>query len=100
MSCVPISRLWQTDTAHRAQRDAREIKGDTGISLPEGVSVILAPNPPSMTLQGTNTYIVAGSEGCVVIDPGPEIESHQAAVAEAMGCVHQLCSSDCPLPSL
>ncbi|HZC07660.1 MAG TPA: MBL fold metallo-hydrolase [Ktedonobacterales bacterium] len=53
------------------------------MSLPEGVSVILAPNPSPMTLQGTNTYIVAGSEGCVVIDPGPEIESHLAAVAAA-----------------
>ncbi|HET9110862.1 MAG TPA: MBL fold metallo-hydrolase [Ktedonobacterales bacterium] len=53
------------------------------MSLPEGVSAILAPNPSPMTLQGTNTYIVAGSEGCVIIDPGPEIESHQAAVAEA-----------------
>ena len=53
------------------------------MSLPEGVSVILAPNPSPMTLQGTNTYIVAGSDGCVVIDPGPEIESHQAAVAES-----------------
>jgi glyoxylase-like metal-dependent hydrolase (beta-lactamase superfamily II) len=36
-----------------------------------------------MTLQGTNTYLVAGMDGCVVIDPGPAIESHLAAVAEA-----------------
>lgn len=53
------------------------------MSLPVGVSLLLAPNPSPMTLQGTNTYIVAGADGCVVIDPGPEIESHLVAVAEA-----------------
>lgn len=51
--------------------------------LPSGVSVILAPNPSPMTLQGTNTYLIASGDGCVVIDPGPAIESHQVAVAEA-----------------
>ena len=51
------------------------------MSLPAGVSVTLAPNPSPMTLQGTNTYLVAGADGCVVIDPGPAIESHLAAVA-------------------
>ncbi|MDE3229964.1 MAG: MBL fold metallo-hydrolase [Chloroflexota bacterium] len=51
--------------------------------LPEGVSLILAPNPSPMTGNGTNTYLVAGGDGCVVIDPGPRIESHQLAVAEA-----------------
>ena len=51
--------------------------------LPEGVSVILAPNPSPMTGNGTNTYLVSGGQGCVVIDPGPLIESHLVAVAEA-----------------
>jgi glyoxylase-like metal-dependent hydrolase (beta-lactamase superfamily II) len=49
--------------------------------LPANVSIILAPNPSPMTGPGTNTYLVSGAEGCVVIDPGPEIESHLAAVA-------------------
>ncbi|HEX8995297.1 MAG TPA: MBL fold metallo-hydrolase [Ktedonobacterales bacterium] len=51
--------------------------------LPERISVMLAPNPSPMTLQGTNTYLVEGAAGCVVIDPGPEIESHLTLVAEA-----------------
>lgn len=51
--------------------------------LPANVSIILAPNPSPMTGPGTNTYLISGAEGCVVIDPGPEIESHLAAVAQA-----------------
>jgi glyoxylase-like metal-dependent hydrolase (beta-lactamase superfamily II) len=51
--------------------------------LPANVSIVLAPNPSPMTGPGTNTYLVSGAEGCVVIDPGPEIESHLAAVAQA-----------------
>ena len=51
--------------------------------LPANVSIILAPNPSPMTGPGTNTYLISGAEGCVVIDPGPEIESHLAAVAAA-----------------
>jgi len=51
--------------------------------LPANVSIILAPNPSPMTGPGTNTYLVSGAAGCVVIDPGPEIESHLAAVAQA-----------------
>lgn len=52
------------------------------MSLPDGVSLFLAPNPSPMTLSGTNTYIARGSAGCVVIDPGPEIEEHLRAVAD------------------
>ncbi len=51
--------------------------------LPEDVTVVLAPNPSAMTGPGTNTYLIAGADGCVVIDPGPQIESHLVAVAEA-----------------
>ncbi|NGO70064.1 MBL fold metallo-hydrolase [Streptomyces boncukensis] len=39
---------------------------------------VLAPNPSPMTLDGTNTWIVAepGSDRAVVIDPGPLDEGH------------------------
>jgi glyoxylase-like metal-dependent hydrolase (beta-lactamase superfamily II) len=43
---------------------------------------IVAPNPGPMTLEGTNTYLY-GSDPCVVIDPGPDIESHLDAVRAA-----------------
>ena len=52
------------------------------MSLPDGVTLLLAPNPSPMTLSGTNTYLVRGSAGCLVIDPGPEIEEHLRAVAD------------------
>ncbi|MFB6556735.1 MBL fold metallo-hydrolase, partial [Streptomyces sp. NPDC056405] len=43
---------------------------------------VLAPNPSPMTLDGTNTWIVAepGSDLAVVIDPGPLDEDHLRAV--------------------
>jgi glyoxylase-like metal-dependent hydrolase (beta-lactamase superfamily II) len=39
---------------------------------------VLAPNPSPMTLEGTNTWIIAepGSSSVVVIDPGPDDEGH------------------------
>ncbi len=52
------------------------------MSLPDGVALLLAPNPSPMTLTGTNTYLVCGSTGCAIIDPGPEIEEHLRAVAD------------------
>jgi glyoxylase-like metal-dependent hydrolase (beta-lactamase superfamily II) len=48
---------------------------------------VLAPNPSPMTLDGTNTWIVAepGSESVVVIDPGPLDEGHLDRVLTAVG---------------
>jgi glyoxylase-like metal-dependent hydrolase (beta-lactamase superfamily II) len=43
---------------------------------------IVAPNPSMMTGPGTNTYLV-GIDEIVVVDPGPDIESHLDATA---GC--------------
>lgn len=45
---------------------------------------VLAPNPSPMTLDGTRTYIV-GRRRLVVIDPGPDIDAHLDAVADAIG---------------
>jgi glyoxylase-like metal-dependent hydrolase (beta-lactamase superfamily II) len=44
----------------------------------ERASCVLAPNPSLMTLDGTNTWLVAepGSATAIVIDPGPADEGH------------------------
>jgi glyoxylase-like metal-dependent hydrolase (beta-lactamase superfamily II) len=47
---------------------------------------LLAPNPSPMTLDGTNTWLIAepGSPSVVVVDPGPDDEGHLRRVhAEA-----------------
>ncbi|WP_433330623.1 MBL fold metallo-hydrolase [Spirillospora sp. CA-294931] len=45
---------------------------------------VLAPNPSAMTLDGTNTWIIAepGSGEAVVIDPGPKDGKHLRRVVE------------------
>ena len=58
------------------------------MKVAEGVEVILAPNPSLMTGSGTNSYVVYGpSNGCVVIDPGPDDEGHLSEVAR-VGAAH------------
>ena len=44
------------------------------------VTRIIAPNPGKMTGPGTNTYLVGDDEQLAVIDPGPLIDSHIAAI--------------------
>ena len=53
-----------------------------GGSMSERATCVLCPNPSPMTLDGTNTWIVAepGSTDAVVIDPGPLDEAHLARV--------------------
>jgi glyoxylase-like metal-dependent hydrolase (beta-lactamase superfamily II) len=43
---------------------------------------VLAPNPSVFTGRGTNTYL-AGDASVVCIDPGPDDDSHLAAILEA-----------------
>lgn len=50
---------------------------------------ILAPNPGPFTLDGTNTWIV-GERPAIVIDPGPDDESHLAEVARSAGAVEAI----------
>lgn len=48
------------------------------------VTLVRAPNPSAMTLTGTNSYIIEGGNGdALVIDPGPPLESHVAALIDA-----------------
>lgn len=61
-----------------------------GGAATERAVCVLAPNPSPMTLDGTNTWLIAepGSDLAVVIDPGPLDEGHLrnvVATAEAAG---------------
>lgn len=46
---------------------------------------VLAPNPGPMTLEGTNTWLLAepGAARAVVVDPGPDDDGHLGAVLGA-----------------
>ena len=53
----------------------------------ERAGCVLAPNPSPMTLDGTNTWVLAepGASSCVVVDPGPDDDGHLRAVRAAAG---------------
>jgi glyoxylase-like metal-dependent hydrolase (beta-lactamase superfamily II) len=48
-----------------------------------GIMLIRAGNPGPFTLSGTNTWVV-GRDPCWVVDPGPAIDAHLAAIADAV----------------
>lgn len=48
------------------------------------VTLLRAPNASPMTLQGTNSYLLdCGDGGALVVDPGPPIDEHIAAILKA-----------------
>jgi glyoxylase-like metal-dependent hydrolase (beta-lactamase superfamily II) len=47
------------------------------------VALVRAANPSPLTLSGTNTWVV-GRDPAWVVDPGPALPAHLAAVAEAV----------------
>jgi glyoxylase-like metal-dependent hydrolase (beta-lactamase superfamily II) len=49
------------------------------------VETVLAPNPGIYTGPGTNTYLIADCGEVAVIDPGPVIDVHRLAIADAIG---------------
>jgi glyoxylase-like metal-dependent hydrolase (beta-lactamase superfamily II) len=48
------------------------------------IQLIRAPNPGPMTLDGTNTWVIADrDEGALVVDPGPALQPHIEAILAA-----------------
>jgi glyoxylase-like metal-dependent hydrolase (beta-lactamase superfamily II) len=78
-------------TADPFDRDATVAHGAAEAVAP-GVRRVVAANPSPMTFTGTNTYIVGDGDGgggggggpVVVIDPGPDLPDHRAAVLAAL----------------
>ncbi|MCC3769276.1 MBL fold metallo-hydrolase [Streptomyces sp. UNOC14_S4] len=68
-----------------ADLPGRPRDGAIGGAATARATCVLAPNPSAMTLDGTNTWILAepDSELAVVVDPGPLDEAHLAAVVRA-----------------
>jgi glyoxylase-like metal-dependent hydrolase (beta-lactamase superfamily II) len=62
--------------------------------LDERVVRVLAPNAGPMTLDGTNTYVLAapGSGDAIVVDPGPDDSAHLRAVEDVLRDVDAACS--------
>jgi len=52
---------------------------------------VLAPNPGPMTLNGTNTWLIAepGSDSAFVVDPGPDDETHLARICQLAAAAGQ-----------
>lgn len=61
-----------------------DIVAGTPVTIAPGIVRLTAPNPGVMTGPGTNSYIL-GTRELIVIDPGPAIESHVAALLELVG---------------
>ncbi|WP_321363627.1 MBL fold metallo-hydrolase [uncultured Celeribacter sp.] len=49
-----------------------------------GLIRILAPNPSLMTYWGTNSYLLGDGQTRVLIDPGPDLADHRAAILDAL----------------
>ena len=65
-------------------RPGTDGKAVSGMGTPRAWCV-LAPNPSPMTLDGTNTWVIAepGTSAVVVVDPGPDDEGHLRRVLDA-----------------
>jgi glyoxylase-like metal-dependent hydrolase (beta-lactamase superfamily II) len=48
------------------------------------VDLVLAPNPGPFTGPGTNSYVISSEGAAVVLDPGPVIADHVAAIETAL----------------
>jgi glyoxylase-like metal-dependent hydrolase (beta-lactamase superfamily II) len=48
------------------------------IDVPPYATLVRADNPGPMTLEGTNSWVLHGAAGVIVVDPGPNLPGHLA----------------------
>jgi len=60
-----------------------EPERDVALPVLPGIRRIVAANPSLMTYHGTNTYLIDGPDGTIVLDPGPEDPAHVDAIVRA-----------------
>jgi glyoxylase-like metal-dependent hydrolase (beta-lactamase superfamily II) len=53
------------------------------LTVVPGISRIVANNLSLITYHGTNTYLIEGHDGIVVLDPGPDDDGHLKDVLTA-----------------
>ena len=66
----------------------RDFTAPYGVAVPLSALVtrVLAANPGPFTFRGTGTYLLGSQSGAVaVIDPGPDLPEHLAALRRAIG---------------
>jgi glyoxylase-like metal-dependent hydrolase (beta-lactamase superfamily II) len=71
----------------------RDLVFDRAFAAPYGVAQplsmrvarVLAPNPGPFTFRGTGTHLVGAGDSIAVIDPGPALPRHLAALKRAIG---------------
>ena len=60
------------------------------------ITLVRAPNPSPMTLDGTNSYLIDGGNGeAICIDPGPAIDAHVEALLQRPAEMHCKISAIC-----
>lgn len=69
-------------TTELAFKTAMEFRYGVPADMGDGVARLVANNPGPFTFKGTNTYLV-GTTSLAVIDPGPEDDTHLAAILAA-----------------
>jgi glyoxylase-like metal-dependent hydrolase (beta-lactamase superfamily II)/8-oxo-dGTP pyrophosphatase MutT (NUDIX family) len=75
---APYAEIWWSDTEETTLTTYDLTPGVPKI-LDRFVTRVVAPNPGMMTGPGTNTYLL-GETDLAVIDPGPAIDAHVAAI--------------------
>lgn len=55
------------------------------IEIAPGIRRMVADNPTRMTCHGTNTYLLDTPDGTLVVDPGPDLPAHVAAIRREAG---------------